>query len=78
MHVHLEGEAWNAMLSPEDQLATRDVPFEKFLFPCVATGVRFRSSNRSVYRILSWGVSSTYVPPKEWLLPEPKLMNDIR
>ncbi len=39
MHVHLEGEAFNAMLKPEVQLAAKDIPFETFLFPFVANGV---------------------------------------
>jgi imidazolonepropionase-like amidohydrolase len=39
MHVHLLGEAWNIMVPPEVQLAGKDIPFEKFLFPFVANGV---------------------------------------
>ena len=39
MHVHPLGEPWNAMLPPEARLATKDVPFERFLFPFVAQGV---------------------------------------
>ena len=39
MHVHLLGEAWNIMVPPEAQLAGKDIPFEKFLFPYVANGV---------------------------------------
>ena len=39
MHVHLLGEAWNIMLRPEVQLASKDIPFEEFLFPYVANGV---------------------------------------
>ena len=38
---------------------------------------RFGSSNRSVQRMRSCGTSSRYPPPKEWLLPEVKLVNDI-
>src|SRR5687768_13195653 len=38
---------------------------------------RFGSSNLSVQRIRSCGTSSRYSPPKEWLLPEVKLVNDI-
>ena len=39
MHVHVEGESWNALLSPEALAASREVPFEDFLFPFVANGV---------------------------------------
>ena len=39
MHVHLLDEAWNIMVPPEAQLAGKDIPFEKFLFPFVANGV---------------------------------------
>lgn len=39
MHVHMLGEAWNIMLQPEAQLASKDIPFEKLLFPYVANGV---------------------------------------
>jgi imidazolonepropionase-like amidohydrolase len=39
MHVHLLGEAWNIMLRPEAQLASKDIPFESFLFPYLANGV---------------------------------------
>ncbi len=39
MHVHLLGEAWNIMLRPEAQSASKDIPFESFLFPYVANGV---------------------------------------
>jgi len=39
---------------------------------------KFGSSNRSEYRIRRSGVSSRYVPPKEWLVPVPKFVNDIR
>ena len=39
MHVHLLGEAWNMMLQPEAQAASKDIPFESFLFPYIANGV---------------------------------------
>ena len=39
MHVHVEGESWNALLSPEAKAASKDTPFEDFLFPYVANGV---------------------------------------
>lgn len=39
MHVHLLGEAWNIMLPPEDRLADKDIPYESFLFPYLASGV---------------------------------------
>lgn len=39
MHVHVEGESWNALLSPEALAASKTVPFEGFLFPYVANGV---------------------------------------
>jgi imidazolonepropionase-like amidohydrolase len=39
MHVHVEGESWNALLSPEALAASKNVPFEDFLFPYVANGV---------------------------------------
>jgi imidazolonepropionase-like amidohydrolase len=39
MHVHLVGEAWNIMLRPEVQSASKDIPFESFLFPFLANGV---------------------------------------
>ena len=39
MHVHVEGESWNALLSPEALAASANVPFEDFLFPFVANGV---------------------------------------
>src|SRR5262249_51065416 len=43
---------------------------------CISPGM-LGSSNLSVYRIRSFGVSSMYVPPKEWLVPVPKFVNDI-
>ena len=39
MHVHVEGESWNALLSAEAKAASKTVPFEDFLFPYVANGV---------------------------------------
>ncbi|HJS50741.1 MAG TPA: amidohydrolase family protein, partial [Pyrinomonadaceae bacterium] len=39
MHVHLLGEAWNRMLRPELRLSSKDLPYERFLFPYVANGV---------------------------------------
>ncbi len=39
MHVHLIGEAWNAMLPPEQRLAAKDQPQERYLLPYVANGV---------------------------------------
>jgi imidazolonepropionase-like amidohydrolase len=39
MHVHVEGESWMALLSPEAQAASRDLPFESLLFPFLANGV---------------------------------------
>lgn len=39
MHVHVEGESWDALLSREAKAATKTVPFEDFLFPYVANGV---------------------------------------
>jgi imidazolonepropionase-like amidohydrolase len=39
MHVHVEGESWNALLTPEALAASKTVPFEDFLFPYVANGV---------------------------------------
>jgi imidazolonepropionase-like amidohydrolase len=39
MHVHIEGESWNALLSPKARATSKDAPFEDFLFPYVANGV---------------------------------------
>lgn len=39
MHVHMLGEAWNIMLAPDAQIASKDIPFEKLLFPYIANGV---------------------------------------
>jgi imidazolonepropionase-like amidohydrolase len=39
MHVHLLGDAWKMMLSPEAQAASQVIPDEQFLFPYLANGV---------------------------------------
>ena len=39
MHVHVEGESWNVLFSPETRATSKDAPFEDFLFPYVANGV---------------------------------------
>lgn len=39
MHVHVEGESWEALLSLEAKAASKTLPFEDFLFPYVANGV---------------------------------------
>jgi hypothetical protein len=39
MHVHVEGESWNAILSPGGKATSKNPPFEDFLFPYVANGV---------------------------------------
>ncbi|HYF22618.1 MAG TPA: hypothetical protein VD929_04385, partial [Caulobacteraceae bacterium] len=39
MHVHVEGESWDALLSPEAKAASKNPPFKDFLFPYVANGV---------------------------------------
>src|SRR5688572_19630840 len=39
MHVHVEGESWHALLTPEALAASKDISFEDFLFPYVANGV---------------------------------------
>lgn len=39
MHVHVEGESWFALLTPEAREASKEPPFEDFLFPYVANGV---------------------------------------
>lgn len=39
MHVHMLGEPWNIMLPPGAKIASKDIPFEKLLFPYVANGV---------------------------------------
>ena len=43
----------------------------------IPSPLRFGSSNSSVWRMRSLGVSSRYFPPKEWLCPVVKLVNDI-
>jgi imidazolonepropionase-like amidohydrolase len=39
MHVHLEAEAFNMMLKPDDQLSAGNIPYDDFLFPYIANGV---------------------------------------
>ena len=39
MHVHLEGDAWNAMFPPEQQFPLESLDFEELLFPYVANGI---------------------------------------
>jgi imidazolonepropionase-like amidohydrolase len=39
MHVHVEGESWDALLSPEAKEASRNFSFEDLLYPYVANGV---------------------------------------
>ena len=39
MHVHVEGESWDALLSPAARAVSKTPPFEDFLFPYVANGV---------------------------------------
>ena len=39
MHVHIEGESWDALLSPAARKTSKAAPFEDFLFPYVANGV---------------------------------------
>jgi len=39
MHVHLEGDAWNAMFPPEEQFPPEALDFGRLLFPYVANGV---------------------------------------
>jgi len=39
MHVHLEGDAWNAMFPPEQQFPLESLDFEDLLFPYVANGI---------------------------------------
>jgi hypothetical protein len=39
MHVHLEGQAWNALFPPDQQFPPGALDFEKLLFPYVANGV---------------------------------------
>ena len=39
MHVHLEGDAWNALFPPDQQFPPEALDFEDLLFPYVANGV---------------------------------------
>jgi imidazolonepropionase-like amidohydrolase len=39
MHVHVEGESFSALLTEEQKQASKDLPYEDFLFPYVANGV---------------------------------------
>lgn len=39
MHVHIEGESWDALFSPETRRLSKKPPFEDLLFPYVANGV---------------------------------------
>jgi len=39
MHIHLEGDAWNAMFPPEEQYHPEALDIGKLLFPYVANGV---------------------------------------
>jgi hypothetical protein len=39
MHMHLEGEAWNVLLPPEQQFSKESLDFEELLFPYAANGV---------------------------------------
>jgi imidazolonepropionase-like amidohydrolase len=39
MHVHMLGEPWNIMLPLKAKIASKNIPFEKLLFPFVANGV---------------------------------------
>jgi len=39
MHIHLEGDAWNAMFPPEEQFPPEALDFGKLLFPYVANGI---------------------------------------
>ena len=39
MHVHVEGESWDGLLSQEAKKSSKNPPFEDFLFPYVANGV---------------------------------------
>jgi len=39
MHVHMLGEPWNIMLPPAAKIPSKDIPFEKLLFPYLANGV---------------------------------------
>src|SRR5258707_13745652 len=51
------------------------VPTDTFfnvIVTCISPG-RFGSSNLSVWRMRSYGTSSRYFPPNEWLWPVAKL-----
>ena len=39
MHVHIEGQSWDALYSSEAKAVSKDPPFEDLLFPYVANGV---------------------------------------
>jgi imidazolonepropionase-like amidohydrolase len=39
MHVHVEGESWDALYGPAARAESKNPPFEDFLFPYVANGV---------------------------------------
>ena len=39
MHVHMEGEAFNIMLPPDEQISADTLNFSKLLFPYIANGV---------------------------------------
>ncbi len=39
MHIHLEGDAWNVMLPPEERFAEGSLDWDDLLFPYVANGV---------------------------------------
>jgi imidazolonepropionase-like amidohydrolase len=39
MHVHIEGQSWDALYSPEAKAVSKNPPFEDLLFPYVANGV---------------------------------------
>ena len=39
MHIHLEGQAWNIMFSPDAQFSTEELDFSKILYPYIANGI---------------------------------------
>ena len=39
MHIHLEGQAWNIMFSPDEQFSVADLDFSQILLPYIANGV---------------------------------------
>jgi len=39
MHIHLEGDAWNAVFPPGEQYPPEALDFEQLLFPYIANGV---------------------------------------